>query len=90
LAAAFIFGPTTPQIRRKPSFYHELVANAVALQSVVDQTQALHALQSEGVRIGLADLAFLSPYPTSKLKRFGDYPTNLKLEARPTITTLPV
>jgi hypothetical protein len=53
---------------------------------VVDKTQALHALKSEGVRIGLADFA----YPTSKLKRFGDYPTNLKLEARPTITTLPV
>jgi hypothetical protein len=57
---------------------------------VVDQTQALHALKSEGVRIGLADLAFLSPYSTSKLKRFGDYPTNLKPEAMPTTTTLPM
>ena len=67
-----------------------LMANAVALQTVVDQTQALHALKSNGVRIDLADLAFLSPYPTSKLKRFGDYPTNLMPEAMPITTTLPV
>jgi hypothetical protein len=65
------------------------VANAVALQTVVDQTRVLHALKSEGVRIGLSDLALLSPYATSKLKRFGDYPTNLKPEAMP-ITTLPM
>jgi TnpA family transposase len=51
---------------------------------------ALHALKSKGGRIGLADLAFLSPYPTSKLKRFCDYPTNLKPEAMPTTTTLPM
>ena len=53
--------------------YSELVANAVALQTVVDQTQAPHSLKSKGVRIDPADLAFLSPYPTSKLKRFGDF-----------------
>jgi TnpA family transposase len=50
-----------PADQEKAIVYNELVANAVALQSVVDQTQALHALKSEGVRIGLADLAFLSP-----------------------------
>jgi Tn3 transposase DDE domain len=51
--------------------YNELVANEVALQTVVDQTQALHALKSKGSRIDLADVAFLSPYATSKLKRIG-------------------
>ena len=35
---------------------------------------ALHALAAEGVAINHADLAFLSPYATSNLKRFGDYP----------------
>jgi hypothetical protein len=59
----------------------------VALQTVVDQPRALRELKSEGVCIGLADLAFLSPYATSKLERFGDYPTNLKPEAT---TTLPM
>jgi hypothetical protein len=52
------------------------------------ELQALHALKTEGVRIGRADLAFLSPYATSKLKRFGDYPTNLKPKGMPTATTL--
>lgn len=47
-------------------------------------------LKSKGVQIRPADLIFLSPYATSKLKRFGDYPTGLKPEAMPTRTTLPI
>jgi TnpA family transposase len=85
-----LFRTNDPADQEKAIVYNELVANAVALQTVVDQTQALHALKSAGVRIDLADLAFLSPYPTSKLKRFGDYPTNLIPEAMPITTTLPV
>jgi len=65
------------------------VANAVALQNVVDQTQALHALKADGVAINPADLAFLSPYATSHLKRFGDYPTELTPEPRPLEMALP-
>lgn len=78
-----------PADQEKAIVYNELVANAVALQNVVDQTQALHTLKSKGVSIRPADLAFLSPYATSKLKRFGDYSTDLKPEAMPTRTTLP-
>jgi hypothetical protein len=62
----------------------------VALQNVVDQTQALHTLKSKGVNICPADLAFLSPYATSKLKRFGVCLTDLNPEAMPTQTTLQV
>jgi len=79
-----------PADQEKAVVYNELVTNAVALQNVVDQTQALHTLKSKGVNIRVADLAFLSPYATSKLKRFGDYPTDLKPEAMPPRTTLPV
>jgi hypothetical protein len=57
---------------------------------LVEQTQALSALRSKGVHIRPADLAFLSPFSTSKIKRFGDYPTNLKPEAMPTRMTLPL
>jgi hypothetical protein len=46
-------------------------------------------LKSKGINFRPSDLAFLSPYATSKLKRFGDYPTDLKPEAMPTCTTLP-
>lgn len=74
----------------KAIVYNELVANAVALQTVVDQTQALHALKSEGAPIRHADLAFLSPYATSHLKRFGDYPTDLTPDPVPVIRALPL
>ena len=66
---------------------HVVVVESIAW--VVDQTQALNTLKSKGVRIRLADLAFLSPYATSKLKRFGDYPTSLTPEKMPTCTNLP-
>jgi hypothetical protein len=54
----------------------------------VDQTQALHALKSKGIRIRASDLAFLSPYAINKLKRFGHYTTDLKPEAMQTCNTL--
>ena len=76
--------------QEKAIVYNELVTNAVALQNVVDQTQALHALKSQGINVRASDLAFLSPYATSKLKRFGDYPTDLQPESMPTCTTLPL
>ncbi|HAL38986.1 MAG TPA: Tn3 family transposase [Polaromonas sp.] len=79
-----------PADQEKAIVYNELVTNAVALQNVVDQTQALHTLKSNGINVRTADLAFLSPYATSKLKRFGDYPTDLKPEAMPTCTALPL
>ena len=78
-----------PADQEKAIVYNELVTNAVALQTVVDKTQALHTLKSKGISIRTSDLAFLSPYATSKLKRFGDYPTDLKPEAMPTCTNLP-
>ena len=77
-----------PADQEKAIVYNELVANAVALQTVVDQTQAIHTLKVKGVNIRPTDLAFLSPYATSKLKRFGEYPTELKPEAMPIRTTL--
>jgi TnpA family transposase len=49
-----------PADQEKVIVYNELVTNAVALQTVVDQTQALHALKSQGVSIHPADLAFPS------------------------------
>jgi hypothetical protein len=51
-----------PSDQEKAIVYNELVANAVALQNVVDQTQALHALKSEGSRFSNAD-----PHPYAKV-----------------------
>jgi len=50
-----------PADQEKAISYNELVANAVALQDFVDQTQVLHTLKSEGVAIEPADLPYLSP-----------------------------
>jgi TnpA family transposase len=76
-----------PADQEKAIVYNELVANAVVL---VDQTQAIHALSAEGVAIRHGDLAFLSPYGTGNLKRFGDYPTDLTPEPMPVEMGLPV
>ena len=77
-----------PADQEKAVVYNELVANAVVLQNVVDQTRALRELRSEGATVDYADLTFLSPYATSKLKRFGDYPTEFVPDPRPEHTSL--
>jgi hypothetical protein len=79
-----------PGDQEKAIVYNELVANAVVLQTVVDQTQAIHALVAEGVAIRHDDLVFLSPYGTGNLKRFGNFPTDLTPEPMPLDMGLPV
>lgn len=53
--------------------YNDLVANAVIFQNVVDLTEVLQQLQCEGYLLKREDVASLSPYLTSHIKRFGDY-----------------
>lgn len=77
-----------PSDMEKAIVYNELVANCVALQNVVDQSQALRAMIAEGIPVNLADCAHLSPYPTAHLKRFGDYPKELAPEAEPPTKSL--
>ena len=49
-----------PADQEKAIIYNELVANAVALQAVADQTQVLHALRRRGIESPAEDLAHLS------------------------------
>jgi hypothetical protein len=63
--------------------------NAVALQTVADQTEALHELRSQGIEIHPEDLTYFSPYPTSKVKRFGEYPVRIRTETGPPNRYLP-
>ena len=69
-----------PHEQEKLTVYNQLVANAVMLQNVVDQTRILHALHQEGYAINKEDLAFMSPYITRNLNRFGVYPTRYKTD----------
>lgn len=78
-----------PADQEKAMVYNELVANAVALQTVADQTQALHALRRRGIEIPAEDLAHLSPYPTGRVKRFGEYPVSIQTESMPPYRELP-
>ena len=63
-----------PLDQEKSLVYNELVANAVVVQNVVDQTEVLHLLKSKGVEFEIADLAHMSPYWTHNLKLYGDFP----------------
>ena len=78
-----------PADQEKAMVYNELVANAVALQTVADQTDALHELRRRGIDIPAEDLTHFSPYPTSKVKRFGEYPPVIKTATRPPNRHLP-
>lgn len=53
--------------------YNDLVANAVIFHNVVDLTEILRDLLKTGYLITREDVAALSPYMTSQIKRFGDY-----------------
>jgi hypothetical protein len=68
----------SPADQEKAIVYNELVANAVALQTVADQTEALHQLRRQGIEIPMEDLTYFSAYPTSKVKRFGEYPARIR------------
>jgi hypothetical protein len=59
--------------------YGDLVANAVIFQNVVDLTEVLLQLRKEGLFWSREDVAALSPYLTSHIKRFGDYLLDLNV-----------
>jgi hypothetical protein len=64
--------------------------SAVAAQTVNDLTHALNKLHDRGINIAAEHLAHFSPYPTSKVKRFGDYPAQVIIDSRPIQMHLPV
>jgi TnpA family transposase len=57
--------------------YNDLIANAAILQNVIDVGRILRELEGEGRPASKEDLAYLSPYLTRSIKRFGDYVIDL-------------
>ena len=57
-----------PVEQEKHLKYNHLVANAAAIQNVIDLTRAVRTLQADGYIIQRDDLAQLSPYQTRRLK----------------------
>ncbi len=62
-----------PEEQEKIIKYNDLIANAVVFHNAVDLTSVLRQLQGEGYLVMRNDVAALSPYLTSHIKRFGDY-----------------
>jgi TnpA family transposase len=72
-----------PDEQEKRIKYTDLVANALILQNVVDTTQILRDLASEGYTLSREAVAALSPYLTRHIKRFGDYVLDLSVRPDP-------
>ena len=68
-----IIGYNAPEEQEKVIKYNDLIANAVIFHNVVDLTNVLRDLKLMGYLIDREDVAVLSPYMTSHIKRFGDY-----------------
>jgi TnpA family transposase len=78
-----IIAENDPEEQEKMIKYNDLVANAVIFQNVVDQSRILTELVTEGFPVHRDDVATLSPYPTSHLKRFGDYVVDVETTPQP-------
>jgi len=72
-----------PVEQEKRIKYRDLVANAIMLHNVVDMTNALSALQQEGVCVPPEAVRRLSPYLTEHIKRFGQYVLDMETQPEP-------
>ncbi len=61
---------------------NELLANCAIYSTTLDLTQAANALAAEGWHIDPDDLATISPYITTAIRRFGDWVLNLTPPAK--------
>ncbi len=68
-----VIADNDPVEQEKAVKYNDLVANAVIFYNVVEQTRIIKTLMRQGWKITREDVAVLSPYVTSHVKRFGDY-----------------
>ena len=58
--------------------YTDIINNCIMLQNVIDMSDIIHQLTQEGAEIREEDIAFLSPYITKHIKRYGDYLIDMK------------
>ena len=70
-----------PVEQEKQIKYTNLIANAVMLHNVIDLTEVLNTMTTEGYVVTSELLRRLSPCMTRHLRRFGQY--TLDMEARP-------
>lgn len=85
-----VIADNDPEEQEKVIKYNDLVANAVIFHNVVDQTRILRELKEEGFPVTREDVATLSPYVTSHIKRFGDYIIDAETVPEPIDPSLPI
>ena len=68
-----VIADNDPVEQEKAVKYNDLVSTAVIFYNVVEQTRIMKSLMRQGWKITREDVASLSPYVTSHVKRFGDY-----------------
>lgn len=78
-----VIAENDPNEQQKRLRYIDLVASAVILQNTVDMMKVLQDLYHKGEPVQVGDLAYLSPYMTSGIKRFGNYHLDLKRPPEP-------
>ena len=72
-----------PVEQEKAIKYNNVVANAVMCWNAVQQSRLIRLLRKSGWKITSTQVAYLSPYLTSHIKRFGDYKIDIKLVPPP-------
>ena len=85
-----VIADNDPEEQEKIIKYNDLVANAIIFHNVVDQTRILRELKEEGFPVAREDVATLSPYVTSHIKRFGDYIIDAEAVPEPIDPSLPI
>jgi TnpA family transposase len=72
-----VLGDNDPDHHEKIVKFNELLANCAIYSTTLDLTQAANALATEGWTIDPDDLATITPYVTTAIRRFGDWVLNL-------------
>jgi TnpA family transposase len=72
-----------PDEQQKRARYLGLLTSALIFWNVAEMTRVIGDLVEEGYAVQQEDLAFLSPYLTRHIKRFGDYTLHTELTPGP-------
>ncbi|HKR48903.1 MAG TPA: Tn3 family transposase [Pseudonocardiaceae bacterium] len=71
------FADNDPDHQDKLVTFNELVADCLIYNTTLDLTAAINDLAAKATRAAREDLATVSPYLTSKTRRFGQWALNL-------------
>ena len=72
-----------PDEQQKRARYLGVLTSALLFWNVAEMTRVIGELIEEGYPVQIEDLAFLSPYVTRHIKRFGDYTLHTELAPGP-------